>query len=201
MTSPNLPSSMLNPIYLVDFGSWVPSKASYSLSNNSGERLDTIKRRSKYSNYIYNPITRECIQLPQITYPTEQEVEVSTRFGFVDLTNEFKVVKVISWVDEVNFNVQSEVQVYTLGSTSWRKIESVLFYNMTIDMAELLNGLLHWRNKVDGETVITSFDLKYEIFGVVHTPWSVFQQNQFFLGVLRGCLSIADCSLEDRIEI
>ncbi|KAF6147191.1 hypothetical protein GIB67_009583, partial [Kingdonia uniflora] len=164
--------------------------------SNSNDYLEFGDEQACYLNYIYNPLTRECVQLPQITFSVEHGVDIATGFGFVDSTNEFKVVKVISWGGE------SEVQVYTLGSTFWRKFESELFLNTNCGIAELLNGSLHWSNRNDGESVITSFDLKNEKWGVVHIPENmVLKDHSFYLGVLGGCLSIADCSFEDHIEI
>ncbi|KAF6154984.1 hypothetical protein GIB67_004586 [Kingdonia uniflora] len=125
--------------------------------SNSNDYLEFGDEQACYLNYIYNPLTRECVQLPQITFSVEHGVDIATGFGFVDSTNEFKVVKVF------------------LGVGSRRN---------------------------DGESVITSFDLKNEKWGVVHIPENmVLKDHSFYLGVLGGCLSIADCSFEDHIEI
>ncbi|KAF6147187.1 hypothetical protein GIB67_009579 [Kingdonia uniflora] len=101
------------------------------------------------------------------------------------------------WEDEDD-EIQSEAQVYTLGSTSRRNVINVPDLSIEGDAGKFVNGFLHWLNMVDEELHILSFDLEHEEFGVVGISEDMILDLHFsYLGLLKGCLSIIDCSLED----
>lgn len=77
---------------------------------------------------ICNPVTREYVMLPtpETSYGVNEHIHVSSGFGYVSLTNEYKVVELYKlWRD----NASLKVAVYTLGSgKGWRCVGRFLDY-------------------------------------------------------------------------
>ncbi|XP_026423457.1 putative F-box protein At3g10430 [Papaver somniferum] len=114
-----------------------------------------------YQNYcICNPMTRESVMLPKFKND-DQYIHYSSGFGYLPLTNEYKVVEFYKLGREPNF---VEAAVYTLGSgEGWRNVgrfdgtgEVCVEDNVSV------NGALHWVDYVGGWIYI--FDLTEEKF-------------------------------------
>nr|XP_016495602.1 PREDICTED: F-box protein At3g07870-like [Nicotiana tabacum] len=123
-------------------------------------------------------------------------------FGFHPITKEYKVMKIIYYVnlfrdDGRSFNV-SKVEVCTLGGYSWRRIEKVDYLIHSNYQGIFLNGKMHWFTrfgKYNGrlDRLIVSFDLADEVFAEV--PKVDFnadlRTDSFHLAILGGRLAVA----------
>ncbi|XP_075076864.1 F-box protein At3g07870-like [Nicotiana tabacum] len=123
-------------------------------------------------------------------------------FGFHPITKEYKVMKIIYYVnlfrdDGRSFNV-SKVEVCTLGGYSWRRIEKVDYLIHSNYQGIFLNGKMHWFTrfgKYNGrlDRLIVSFDLADEVFAEV--PKVDFnadlRTDSFHLAILGDCLAVA----------
>ncbi|KAL5724788.1 hypothetical protein ACHQM5_008008 [Ranunculus cassubicifolius] len=94
----------------------------------------------------------------------------------------------------------NQVQVHTLGSTSWRIkheiVPNVLRKSRQVVSPAFINSCLHWLT-FDGGLVIVSFHMGLEEFGLVPTPDSRVlkrPQRDYKLGLLGECLSLVECS-------
>lgn len=118
---------------------------------------------------VCNPSTRGWLELP-----STQCFSATFGFGFSSLRNEYVVVQLSYW---------DGCQVFTIGASSWRQIDSrpvnFNFYGESF----FFNGALHW----NGHGMIISFDLETELFGAIPYPDN---QVGFFrdLHELEGCL-------------
>ncbi|XP_026390904.1 F-box protein At3g07870-like [Papaver somniferum] len=97
----------------------------------------------------------------------------------------------------------SRVEIYTLGSDSWKTSMSCIPYKLSgEEPGVFVNGALHWlantftSNNNYKPRVIVSFDLEEEIFKEIPLPEEV-RMDDFdyrFVDVLRGCLCLL-CSV------
>lgn len=168
--------------------------------------------------YIYNPFTRNYKELPESTRFQDQQVLFG--FGFHPTTNEYKVLKIVYYRNPSNVlwrrrfrnrdNTQSEVQVYSFCSKTWRSIGAVPYQlERRSSEAVLVSGRLHWvsrpgrYNGVRGRIII-SFDLANEHFYEVPKPdfggLRSYNYN-YHLAVLGGCLSAAVYCSNGKLEI
>ncbi|PIA42329.1 hypothetical protein AQUCO_02000048v1 [Aquilegia coerulea] len=168
-----------------------------------------------YSTYIHNPVTQECIMLPDsnsyqeyaYTYTYNSTFYFSPYvynlgFGFDYSSNVFKVLQVLYACYGLRYSEPVKAQVCTLGSNSWRILENfprVTFFDST---PALINGSLHWLSYEH----ILSFDLGSENFGFVELPPITLSRgsrpsNTFRLVALDGCLSIADSSSNEDVDL
>lgn len=159
---------------------------------------------------VYNPFTRDYRELPRsIQYPNQ---EVVFGFGFHPITKEYKVVKIIYYKNghrglRNRFRISSsEVQVLTLGSSTWRSLGKVSHdLHRWPAQQVLVHGRLHWvtgpRRHRTGRNLV-SFDLGDENFREVPKPDVVgLRRCEFHLFVMRGCLSAAFCVSNGKMEI
>ncbi|KAK2985691.1 hypothetical protein RJ640_011919 [Escallonia rubra] len=150
-----------------------------------------------YANavYIYNPFTRNYRELPKSNQLPDQNVDFG--FGFDPKTNLYKVVKMVHCRIVYNRDgcsySQSEVQVLSLGSNTWRSVGEVPYcLERRSSEAPLVNGRLHWltRNHPPRIREIVSFDLADEKFRDVPKPDCVkLKYRAYPLAVLGGCLA------------
>ncbi|OVA19374.1 F-box domain [Macleaya cordata] len=127
--------------------------------------------------YIFNPITREYINLPRFNIKKRTDYwtgHMVCGFGYHPTTNyEYKVVRIYY----CGKRPIGEVQVYTLGDgRGWRKKGKIPWSLSTMIHTKtypppspgiLANGALYWMNK---EQKIVAFDLADEEFRVVSPP-------------------------------
>ncbi|XP_026444146.1 F-box/kelch-repeat protein At3g23880-like [Papaver somniferum] len=123
---------------------------------------------------IWNPATNEYKELP-VTPPESLNGmrRFECGFGYDYEIEDFKVVSLMSCDSFEGF--WSEVQVYTLGSNSWRGIGKIPYdvYDPMADMARVpVNGALHWIvvRTTGASSVIISFDLAQEIIQEIALP-------------------------------
>ncbi|PIA28133.1 hypothetical protein AQUCO_07200044v1 [Aquilegia coerulea] len=128
--------------------------------------------------YIWNPLTKDHIIIPCSPIPSHTIDDWWTlySFGYHQVTNEFKVIRIMCTTKHAytNEKFQSHVSVYTLGTGSWRIIEPMSYdILLTIHYPALVNGALHWLAARPGSTswnLIVSFDLKDEVFREIPLP-------------------------------
>ncbi|KAK8669445.1 hypothetical protein V6N13_106876 [Hibiscus sabdariffa] len=168
---------------------------------------------------IYNPFTRDYIELPKlITEHPSHHLRV-LGFGFDPTTKKLKVVEVsyklgIScgalgghfirssvhlalhrphMATPSSSSIESEVNILTVGSSTWRNLGRFPFHIMWQQSQVLVNGKLHWityTKRSNATKPIMSFDLATEQFKEVPRPDSISPNRHIHeLVVLRGCLS------------
>ncbi|XP_026396442.1 F-box protein At3g07870-like [Papaver somniferum] len=134
--------------------------------------------------YICNPVTRECVFLPEFERPYDWGERLLTGFGYVSSTNEYKVVRMYYLFDEPNFVI---VEVYTLGSgKGWRNLGNKIDKEPDLFVTTrgvFVDGSLYWEL---GDGNIVAFDLANELF--VELPKSFPTGWKFTLGVMGGYL-------------
>ncbi|KAE8695268.1 F-box and associated interaction domains-containing protein, putative isoform 1 [Hibiscus syriacus] len=159
---------------------------------------------------IYNPFTRDYIELPkQIAKHPSHHVGV-LGFGLDSTTKKYKVVEVLykgitrraPLIAASSSSIESVVHILSVGSPSWRNLGSFPFHFMWQNSQVLVNGKLHWISYPDKNIAtnrIMSFDLANEQFQKVPGPDCISSDRQFHeIVVLRGCLSAVSFNDDDR---
>ncbi|XP_026445329.1 F-box protein At3g07870-like [Papaver somniferum] len=135
--------------------------------------LVCFEKEDSYNNMpepfaICNPLTGKFIFLkPNFSRVWEEEaVLVSSGFGYCQSTNQYKVVRIYALNGE-----ESHVQVYTIGSSEWRDMETCIRNNTFPSPGIFANGVLHWLDAFEGGiSHIASFDLEDEKFRSLPLP-------------------------------
>ncbi|KAF5202798.1 F-box and associated interaction domains-containing protein, partial [Thalictrum thalictroides] len=127
---------------------------------------------------ILNPSTKERIPLPRRSHKFNP---LCVGLGFDPSRNKYKVV---AMGGRLKTNYSPVVcQVFTLGTSSWRKINSKPPVVTSTDISNLqhitVNGTLYWG--AAGDNDIISFDLKTEQFGVNIPQPKKFSSSQYKL--------------------
>lgn len=159
---------------------------------------------SNSAPYIYNPFTRDYIELPRtIQYPNQHKYVVFG-FGYNPLTEVYKVVKITYYTNTTGFKDSrihfwrspqlSDVQIFSTWRPIWRSIGSASHYLDPSPAQTLVNGRLHWatwnplRERYGGQLV--SFDLHDEKFREVPSPTPNFGYKRCHQAlVVSGCLA------------
>ncbi|XP_034202377.1 putative F-box protein At1g47730 [Prunus dulcis] len=145
--------------------------------------------------FILNPTTRESIQLPHVNTRGFD----TYHFGFTPLTNEYKVLQVISSWELGKWN--HWLNVYTLGlgrDSSWRPLqvdpamEIWTLHTGTSSTGSLcVNGAIHWFN--NRRKTIVVFDVREESFSLVPLPEDFSQEyNDIFDTCSKAFASIVE---------
>ncbi|XP_054789418.1 F-box protein CPR1-like [Prosopis cineraria] len=122
---------------------------------------------------LWNPAIREVRQLPRTKTTIYVEDSLTVGFGFSPILNDYKIVRTHA---ESGYAI-SGVEVYSLSTNSWRKIE---FGNLgavrLLPYIVSANGSIFWHafnlKKEVGEDsfeIIVSFDIATELFTLI--PW------------------------------
>ncbi|KAK8346490.1 hypothetical protein V6Z11_A07G221000 [Gossypium hirsutum] len=160
--------------------------------------------------YIHNPFTMDCIELPKSRQYSDHELVFG--FGFHPKTKEYKVVKIVYYRNTSSYSrarrtvyPQSDVQIYTLGSSSWRSLGKVSYQFVRRPSEALVNGRLHWVSRprrYHPARRLISFDLADEQFREVPKPdCGGLNRCNFHLSVLGGCLAAAVYGNYGKLEI
>ncbi|KAG6661186.1 hypothetical protein CIPAW_03G156100 [Carya illinoinensis] len=144
--------------------------------------------------YVYNPFIGNYQHLPKSAQYRDQRVVF--RFGFNSTTNEYKVLKIIYYrkactASGFNGIRDSEVQILTLGSSTWRSLGKAGYHLYQLHWVT-------WPRRLHRGTKIISFDLENEQLREV--PSTTLKGYDYHLVSLGGCLSAAvyfnHCKLE-----
>ncbi|KAE8687927.1 Detected protein of unknown function [Hibiscus syriacus] len=154
--------------------------------------------------FICNPFTRLCTELPKLVkYPS---LVGNLGFGFDRTTKQYKVIQVVfrrqlrrvgssttSTPTSIS-STQSEVQILTSGTPSWRNLGTIPYRFIHSKSKALVHGRFHWLtqpNKNNTATLLISFDLETERFDQIPKPDCRCGSDKCFrqLMVVRGCLS------------
>ncbi|XP_026444341.1 F-box/kelch-repeat protein At3g06240-like [Papaver somniferum] len=162
--------------------------------------------------YIWNSVTQGCEKIPMT-----REVKIKNLdgygFGYDNKTDDYKLVMVAAnWATKC-----SDVEVYTLGTKSWRRIESIpysLDYPRYYLEGVKFNGALHWLAHAFEEgyvyTKLVSFDIVHEKFEELALPEAPMpyleeplEDNTFNmrLGVFEGCLCLVFHVFSIRVDV
>ncbi|KAG6657731.1 hypothetical protein CIPAW_04G111100 [Carya illinoinensis] len=127
--------------------------------------------------------------------------EVVFGFGFDPTTKEYKVVKIVSYIINADriygrslrvADMISEVQVFSLGYSTWRSMGKLKIYHLDQWSSQVLvNRRLHWvawTRRYHPRRTIVSFVLADEQFKEIRTS---FKGCNYHLVALGGCLSAA----------
>lgn len=115
---------------------------------------------------LWNPSTRISRRLPKLEYNV-----CRFGFGYDELTNDFKVVAIVSCNDP-----KCEVSIYSTKTDSWRMIGDFPFKDEPDDDGIFTNGAVHWIVRPSMQfnhpksIVIVSLDLKTETFREILPP-------------------------------
>ncbi|KAF6167241.1 hypothetical protein GIB67_029879 [Kingdonia uniflora] len=149
--------------------------------------------------HVYNPFTKEFISIPRPKV-TLKVSHFFVGFGFDPVRNDYKIVKI--WYG----SLKREVQVYSLSSATWRRIDDIKFWPSTAKNV-CVDGYLHWIASHDGKSSseITSFSIHEEEFRVVPCPpvlHPMKKRNRYIhIDSVGGCLSLIDSSSRGRCDI
>ncbi|KAK8588546.1 hypothetical protein V6N12_022975 [Hibiscus sabdariffa] len=164
--------------------------------------------------YICNPFTRQSfsIDLPKLVDHPSKVGRLG--FGFHQTTNEYKVIRIVFRRklkrnhpnEDPSTLIQSEVQILTVGTPSWRDLKTIPYRFKLSASNALVNGRFHWLskpNKYNMASLLISFDLETEQFQKVPKPDCCGSDMCLrFLSVVRGCLSAGAFHENDgRLEI
>ena len=109
--------------------------------------------------YLWNPCIRKYKRLPD--FSLTQYHWVSTGFAYQSEANDYKVVT----ITQMGAQNHHGVEVYTLSSISWRRVEMSLGMGLCIGW-EKLKGEVQLANR----DVILSFDVNNDKFGEIALP-------------------------------
>ena len=162
------------------------------------------------SNYrddivLCNPATKESMVLPKSCLPCFSSntnlIPQTNAMGFgYDLKNQqYKVVRIVSYWEEFGDSLPllSRVEVYTMGTDSWREIKNVkvpahVQFSPCFDI--YFNGAFHWHAMdYNNNEVILSFNMGEEEFQVIPMPdfLSIYDNSICrSLLVWNGCLAL-----------
>ncbi|KAF6147889.1 hypothetical protein GIB67_014469, partial [Kingdonia uniflora] len=137
----------------------------------------------------------------KVSYALQQwHLKIVFGFGFINTTKEYKVLRCVYSKLRI-----SEVNVYTVGTGSWKTVDVVLLHEAQDIWKEVpyANGNLHWSGVCDDIRKIISFDLEKEKFQ--NLSWSDYDADYNLdcvtLGVFEGQLSMFHDVMSSRVEI
>ncbi|XP_042515314.1 F-box protein CPR1-like [Macadamia integrifolia] len=160
----------------------------------------------RYRNiFLWNPSTRRYKKLPYI--PTETPFNrlpphlAAYGFGYEPITEDYKLVKVVSFYDIDDNSIRLNLNIYSLITNSWRGIGDMPFVIFENPNGVYADSTIHWIVKRWKENFMISFDLKDEEYREVSLPaCTVKDKFGMNLGVLGGQLCVLyDFSI--RVEI
>ncbi|KAJ0249666.1 F-box domain-containing protein [Hirschfeldia incana] len=148
--------------------------------------------------FLYNPTTRDSKRLPDLA---RVEAHETHGFGFDDLTNDYKVVKLVADTHRV-----VGASVYSLKTNSWRRICD-LNYKRDFEgfVAGMnVNGAVHWvfTRQEANKRVVLAFDVKTEEFREMPLPGEAEDVSRNFLvNDLSGRLCVVDICFQEHDDI
>ncbi|XP_060212289.1 F-box protein At2g07140-like [Lycium barbarum] len=141
----------------------------YFIRSNHCNGLVCLFSRKDKQVYLYNVTTWEIKVLP-FSVSSPKGCLPQLFLGFDLNTEKYKFLHVVRYE-----NKQHEIEILTLGTNSWRRIdEKCQNYNFALQYSMdciFLNGMLYWTRNPD---TITYFNFREEKFGTVSIPQSCY---------------------------
>ncbi|XP_026429171.1 F-box/kelch-repeat protein At3g06240-like [Papaver somniferum] len=151
---------------------------------------------SNYRFCLWNPSTCEHkLALCGRVLAGEGELRVRYGFGYDCHLDDYILLRIVANLTSRDY---SQVEVYTLGSDSWKIIESInQYYFLSSNWSVwLLNGAFHWPGSIKSTSskVIVSFNISNQRFVDFLYPKEVTNHKFDHLGLLedRLCLVVYD---------
>ncbi|XP_056689902.1 F-box protein CPR1-like isoform X2 [Spinacia oleracea] len=179
-----------HPLKSYDMGTEVLGSCNGLLCLSNGEK------HGINGTVVYNPVTRKSRQVPasKIKIPYGYE-HLIYGFGYDLVNDDCKVVRVIQYSTNRPDSYDSEVKVFSLKASSWRKVqdfprEYLLCYRRRWGV--YVNGCLNWMAtlKPDESKLIVSFDLCSEVYKAVLLPKYSAGEVHLTVEVLGQCLCL-----------
>ncbi|KAF6150291.1 hypothetical protein GIB67_033990 [Kingdonia uniflora] len=158
------------------------------------------------SRFIFNPATgKEINKVDGILWDDNGFPHLSSMgIGFCVSSQHYKMVHVSGYIS-LTGTYESKIEVVTLGTVEKRIIAAGIFPFVVYGNPVFLNDAFHWIPLTENglKVHIVSFSLDSDKIEELPTPklkepFSN-KSGHYQLGVLRGCLSIADCSRDDVV--
>lgn len=174
--------------------------------NSCNGFLSLIKKYFRSPCIICNFITRKYIEIPKPEKDSNLTRFIISGFGYSLKNNQYKALTLV-------FNKAFEriIEVYTLGTVSWRRLSTASWAPVTGRFATYLNGVLHWPCDdfdLNGCDFIVGFDFEDERFCGVPGPLQFAEKpsgrkkfEYMTMGVLGGCLCVCDFTYPSHFEI
>ncbi|KAL8027211.1 hypothetical protein ABFX02_14G080300 [Erythranthe guttata] len=161
--------------------------------------------------YLCNPFVRT---YKTINPPSEQSnVKFSLGFGYYDVTNDYKIVRIASVMDDdmdstfqYKVVMASKIEVYSMMTNSWKSIEVDYFPWGWIERKSeaLINNSIHWkavyRSRDEDIAVILAFHMGKEVFYQIDQPDFEADGDDLMehIGVFKGDLALFAFHLTDN---
>ena len=145
---------------------------------------------------LWNPCVGKFLKLPSpnITYATHGRFGASIGFGFDPKTKDYKVVRVVTLLGNLDVGkTRPQVEIYTLSTGQWRMLGTGLAPSGALYWTSpqtLINGALHWvaffrdsDNNIHNFVLV--FDLAEEVFHEILLP-----EFPGHMGLISGTISV-----------
>ena len=145
---------------------------------------------------LWNPCVGKFLKLPSpnITYATHGRFGASIGFGFDPKTKDYKVVRVVTLLGNLDVGkTRPQVEIYTLSTGQWRMLGTGLAPSGALYWTSpqtLINGALHWvaffrdsDNNIHNFVLV--FDLAEEVFHEI-----LFPEFPGHMGLISGTISV-----------
>ncbi|XP_058216589.1 F-box/kelch-repeat protein At3g23880-like [Rhododendron vialii] len=137
----------------------------------------------EYPVILCNPATRDFRRISNDVW--WDHTNVAFGFGFHPSANDYKLIRIVSWVCTFDETFFVQTDMYEMGSDKWRGIEAKMpsvSGKEVVDAVEyqisgcctsaFLNGVFYWEATVSvtDEVIVVSFDMDNEVFQIIRTP-------------------------------
>nr|XP_023892639.1 F-box protein At3g07870-like [Quercus suber]POE60565.1 f-box protein [Quercus suber] len=127
---------------------------------------------------LWNPCVGKLLKLPSPNI-THGRFRASIGFGFDPKTKDYKVIRVVTLLDSLNFEkARPQVEIYTLSTGQWRMLRTDLAPICALFQSNpqtFINGALHWvafriSDDYHLHNFVLVFDLGEEVFHEILLP-------------------------------
>ncbi|KAL0312640.1 UNVERIFIED_CONTAM: hypothetical protein Sradi_5663300 [Sesamum radiatum] len=169
------------------------------LVNSCNGLLYFVRRRAgDERSFVCNPVTKEYFLIPDVQGDDRFRDDTKTKsmwLGYNPGSNQYKVLRILSFIDIDGNFVDMSAQVLEVGPNWWKDIQNTpLGRDISWeDCPATVNGVLYWLDQSSKDIVF--FDFERECFGEIALP-SEYGDDQLSkiefmsIGVLGGCVSL-----------
>ncbi|KAL0329752.1 UNVERIFIED_CONTAM: hypothetical protein Sradi_4961900 [Sesamum radiatum] len=144
------------------------------LVNSCNGLLYFVRRRAgDERSFVCNPVTNEYLLICDVVWHNRFMFRTTTKsmwLGYSPGSNQYKVLRIFSFIDVDGNPVEMSAQALVVGSNSWNDIESTPLDRDVSwdDCPTTINGFLYWLDQ--SSKYIVFFDFDKEIFGEIALP-------------------------------